>query len=193
MFKNVKSGFSLVELSLVLIIVALIISAVISGKSLITNSKLTVLNSEMQTLKIALGNYINDEGITDYTSSDNDSDTKISLYKLMNKGYLEKDTVLSKSGSVSTATDADDVYKSKVNGGGWIYNSDGTNAGVLVTNAKNQTQGLLEETDANNFKKKYQKSGSINIDVGEGIKSETDDTATGKFVIMAEFLNGAQN
>lgn len=94
MLKKVKSGFSLVELSLVLIIVALIISAVVSGKSLVTNSKLTMLHSEMQTLKIALGNYINDNQKSSFIAG-----TDISLYYLMNDGYLEDKTVVNYDGN----------------------------------------------------------------------------------------------
>ena len=176
MFRNVKSGFSLVELSLVLIIVALIISAVISGKSLITNSKLTVLNSEMQTLKIALGNYINDEGITDY------SEEKI-FFNLMDKGYLEGKSITTYAGATSTVGAKTDIFKSKVNGGAWQYAAVAADPQInfgKVAATDGAMTALLDETVANNFVKKYAKTGSIEI------KNNSQ-------IVEVTFLNGAQN
>ena len=182
MFKNVKSGFSLVELSLVLIIVSLIVSAVISGKSLITNAKLTVLNSEMQTLRIAFGGFVSDNGTIDYT--------KISLYDLMDQGYLDTGTVLcndgENKGKQSTTASEKDIYKSKLTGAAWNYvgkadaiapmfgaTSDPGNVGYLDTNA------------ANSFVKKYERKGSIEITL-------KDIADSNKKCLIVDFKNGAQ-
>ena len=63
-----KKGFSLVELSIVLIIVGLIIAGVMGSKSLIENAKVNVLVSEIQTMTTAINNYINDYKPIDATS-----------------------------------------------------------------------------------------------------------------------------
>ena len=80
MKKNNKKGFSLVELSIVLIIVALLVSGVISGRSLINNSRVNLINSEYTTLKIAIRTYIDNNNIRNYTS------TNINFASLINDG-----------------------------------------------------------------------------------------------------------
>ena len=196
MLKKVKSGFSLVELSLVLIIVALIISAVVSGKSLVQNSKLTLLHSEMQTLKIALGNYINDNQLGSFAVG-----TDINLYNLMDEGYLENKTVTTFNGSEITSGDTSSVknkksniFKSKYSGGVWQYA--GNASDVIVNFGKapdSETEDvgvLLTGLMAKNFQVKYQKSGSIMM------KDKTGTQYTGgttQVVLTVYFLNGAQN
>ena len=197
MLKKVKSGFSLVELSLVLIIVALIISAVVSGKSLVQNSKLTLLHSEMQTLKIALGNYINDNQIGSFEAG-----TNITLYNLMEQGYLEEGTVYNTTGTaVSVAANKDDVFKSKYSGGIWRYI--GTKDDVIVKfgKFKKTTDGtvdgkmerLLDTKMARLFVNKYSKPGSIEIaDVNEP-EEGAGSSATTQSGLTVKFLDGAQN
>ena len=193
MLKKVKSGFSLVELSLVLIIVALIISAVVSGKSLVQNSKLTLLHSEMQTLKIALGNYINDNQLGSFTAG-----SDVNLYSLMDEGYLEDKTVTAYNGSEvksSGAKKKSNVFKSKYSGGVWQYL--GENQDVIVkfgkapTSETSEVSALLTGLMAKNFQVKYQKSGSIvmNESTGKAYDPKTNPTT----VLTVYFLNGAQN
>ena len=192
MLKKVKSGFSLVELSLVLIIVALIISAVVSGKSLVQNSKLTLLHSEMQTLKIALGNYINDNQLGSFLAG-----TDVNLYDLMNEGYLEDGTVTTYKGSEITSDKAkktSDIFKSKYSGGVWQYAGDASDVIVKFGKAPDSETGdvgaLLTGLMAKNFQSKYQKSGSIMM------KEKTGTQYTGgttQVVLTIYFLNGAQN
>lgn len=59
LFKRRNKGFSLVELSIVLITIALIIFAVVSAKSLIINSKLVDLASIVKKINIAQTSFIN--------------------------------------------------------------------------------------------------------------------------------------
>ena len=195
MLKKVKSGFSLVELSLVLIIVALIISAVVSGKSLVTNSKLTMLHSEMQTLKIALGNYINDNQKSSFLAG-----TDINLYDLMNDGYLEDKTVVKFNGSEIKSSDGSSVknktsniFKSKYSGGVWQYAGDANDVIVKFGKVKKDDgtmEALMTNLMAKNFQTKYQKSGSIMM------KDKTGTQYTGgttQVVLTIYFLDGAQN
>lgn len=194
MLKKVKSGFSLVELSLVLIIVALIISAVVSGKSLVTNSKLTLLHSEMQTLKIALGNYINDNQKSSFIAG-----TDIMLYDLMNDGYLEDKTVVNYDGNEITSSSvkksAKVIFKSKYSGGAWRYAGDANDVivkfGKAPTADGGEVSALLTSLMLKNFQTKYQKSGSIMMKdkTGTAYDPKTDTTA----VLTVYFLNGAQN
>lgn len=51
--KRKKSGFSLIELSLVIIIIAIIIVAIVSGQALVTNSKLVSTSSVVKKIRIA--------------------------------------------------------------------------------------------------------------------------------------------
>ena len=199
MLKKVKSGFSLVELSLVLIIVALIISAVVSGKSLVQNSKLTLLHSEMQTLKIALGNYISDNQLSSFLAG-----TDISLYNLMNEGYLEDKTVFQKDGTtVSTASDPTDIFKSNYSGGIWRYV--GTKDDVIVkfgklkkTAGSGKIDGKMEQLLATGpaavFKNKYEKTNSIKIEnVNESTQGSGSNVVTIDAGLQITFLDGAQN
>ena len=181
---------------MVLIIVALIISAVVSGKSLVQNSKLTLLHSEMQTLKIALGNYINDNQLGSFAVG-----TDINLYNLMDEGYLENKTVTTFNGSEITSGDTSSVknkksniFKSKYSGGVWQYA--GNASDVIVNFGKapdSETEDvgvLLTGLMAKNFQVKYQKSGSIMM------KDKTGTQYTGgttQVVLTVYFLNGAQN
>ena len=59
LFKRKNKGFSLVELSIVLIVVATLIFGVISAKSLIINSKLVDLASTVKKINIAQTSFIN--------------------------------------------------------------------------------------------------------------------------------------
>ena len=182
MLKKVKSGFSLVELSLVLIIIALIISAVVSGKSLVTNSKLTMLHSEMQTLRIALGNYINDNQKSAFTNV-----TDVSLYDLMSDGYLEDDTVKTYADADASSAAATDIFKSKYSGGAWQYAGTADETIVefgKVASADGAMTALLTDNMVKNFQTKYQKPGAIEI---------TDAGNTGTSILKVEFLDGAQN
>ena len=198
MLKKVKSGFSLVELSLVLIIVALIISAVVSGKSLVQNSKLTLLHSEMQTLKIALGNYINDNQKSSFIAG-----TDINLYDLMNEGYLEDKTVVNYDNTEITTNSAKTsekvIFKSKYSGGVWQYA--GTAGDVIVKFGKVSStdgtmSGLLPGAMARTFQTKYEKVGSIMVNdedsnnKGHGIGY---NGGTDKIELKIYFLDGAQN
>ena len=198
MLKKVKSGFSLVELSLVLIIVALIISAVVSGKSLVQNSKLTLLHSEMQTLKIALGNYINDNQLGSFLAG-----TDVNLYDLMNEGYLEDGTVTTYNGSEITSDKAkktSDIFKSKYSGGVWRYA--GTKDYVIVKfgklkkeddgSVKGGIEQLLDTKMVKIFKNKYEKAGSIEIENKNYQNADSSNPAVDGG-LQITFLDGAQN
>ena len=199
MLKKAKSGFSLVELSLVLIIVALIISAVVSGKSLVTNSKLTMLHSEMQTLKIALGNYINDNQKSSFAVG-----TDINLYDLMNDGYLEDKTVVNYNGSEITSSSvkksARVIFKSKYSGGVWQYA--GTTNDVIVKFGKlkkadggsvdGKMEQLLTTNQATIFKNKYEKAGAIKIENKNSQDAQGSNPAV-EGSLEITFLDGAQN
>ena len=58
-FKKNNKGFSLVELSIVLIIVSFIVFAVVSAKSLIINSRLLDLSSTVKKINMAQTSFIN--------------------------------------------------------------------------------------------------------------------------------------
>ncbi len=206
MLKKVKSGFSLVELSLVLIIVALIISAVVSGKSLVQNSKLTLLHSEMQTLKIALGNYISDNKLVSFKLGTEKGE--INLYNLMDQGYLEDGSVVNYDGTAISATSSNKektkkaMFKSKYSGGAWQYAGDANDVKVQfgkVKKADGTMDALLTGAMAKTFQTKYEKFGSIimnEIDTtegankGHGVKYSGGTTVT---VLDVHFLDGAQN
>ena len=193
MLKKVKSGFSLVELSLVLIIVALIISAVVSGKSLVQNSKLTLLHSEMQTLKIALGNYISDNQKSSFIAG-----TDIMLYDLMNDGYLEDKTVVNYDGNEITSSSAKKsakvIFKSNYSGGAWRYA--GTKDDVIIRFGKIDSDGKMQQLlgtgPATVFKNKYEKTASISIK-NVNYEAAKGDAPEIEASLQITFLNGAQN
>jgi len=57
MIKTEKSGFTLVELAVVLIIIGIIVTGIVSGKELIRNSKLTSVVTSMQNYLIAVNTF----------------------------------------------------------------------------------------------------------------------------------------
>jgi len=59
MIDTTKRGFSLVEISIVLVIISLVIAGVIGGRSLIDNSKLQQVISDVNNFKIAVQQYEN--------------------------------------------------------------------------------------------------------------------------------------
>ena len=91
MNSNFKKAFSLIEISIVLIIVALLVAGIVSGKSLITNARMNVLNSELTTLQIAMKNYINNNNLSFEGFESTDPDKQFSIKDLVNDGYLEDD------------------------------------------------------------------------------------------------------
>ena len=59
LFKRKNKGFSLVELSIVLIVIATLIFGIVSAKSLIINSKLVDLASTVKKINIAQTSFVN--------------------------------------------------------------------------------------------------------------------------------------
>ena len=120
---NNKKGFSLVELSIVLIIVALLIAGVISGKSLINNSKMNLINSEFNTLKVALRTYIDNNNLSDFAG--------ITFKDLIADGYLDE---------YNDYNSANKHYVSKVAGAAWYYEADAS-GNITLTFAKSSASG----------------------------------------------------
>lgn len=54
---NYKLGFTLLELSIVLVIIGLIVGGVVAGQNLIRNAELNSIHSNFTQIKIALNNY----------------------------------------------------------------------------------------------------------------------------------------
>lgn len=94
-----KKGYSLIEISIVLTIIAFIIAGTIGGKSLLDSSKINLLYSETSTLKLAIKSYMEDNGITSLYSTNS-----IKIETLIKEGYLKK------KGSIT------DCYPSKLAG-----------------------------------------------------------------------------
>lgn len=154
---NNKKGFSLVELSIVLIIVALLIAGVISGKSLINNSKMNVINSEVNTLKIALRSYIDNNGIINYDNSTGNG--KISLYNMIEEGYLDEPK------NYSGTSVLDKCYPSKISGGCWYYQYNNGNSRFELTLASKVDQvsgskSILDSKLCTQFMKKFTNNSS---------------------------------
>lgn len=57
--KNINSGFTLIELSIVLVIMGLLTSAVVAGRELIKAAEIKATISEIETYKIAVDNFNN--------------------------------------------------------------------------------------------------------------------------------------
>ncbi len=156
-----KSAFSLVELSIVLIIIGLLISAVISGKALIDQAKINVIMREVETIRMALLNYIDDgKSLTTMFSGN----IKMNIDQLLDTGYLPYD------GTVVNNGYSDHVYKSKVSNNAWyptnFYGGVGYNtknkycSSVTTTPNKNGKQAIFEAT----YYKISTKSGDANLD-----------------------------
>jgi prepilin-type N-terminal cleavage/methylation domain-containing protein len=62
MFQSKKSGFSLIELSIVLVIIGLLVGGVIAGREMILNSKVTTLTKEFRDISVASNIYLYNKG-----------------------------------------------------------------------------------------------------------------------------------
>ena len=159
----------------------------------------------MQTLKIALGNYISDNKLVSFGLGTEKGE--INLYNLMDQGYLEDGSVVNYDGAAFSTTSSGKektkkaMFKSKYSGGAWQYA--GLDSDVKVQFGKVKADGtmdaLLTSAMAKTFQTKYEKFGSIimnEIDTtegankGHGVKYSGGTTAT---VLDVHFLDGAQN
>ena len=61
-FKKKASGFSLIEISMVLLIVGIIVGATLKGRDLIESAQLKSMASDVGAIKIAYANYVNSYG-----------------------------------------------------------------------------------------------------------------------------------
>ncbi len=112
-FNQFKSAFSLVELSIVLIIIGLLIGAVISGKALIDQAKIITIRNEFEEIKNAVSLYIHDRGIpTDENIMYNFPE------ELAKYGYIEKSKLFTTDTGGSTLGS----IKSKIKGRTNAYN-----------------------------------------------------------------------
>lgn len=153
-----KKGFSLVELSIVLIIVALLIAGVISGKSLINNSKMNLINSEFNTLKVALRTYIDNNGLSDYS--------KIVFEDLISDGYLDEYNDY-KSGNI--------YYTSKVAGAAWYYTVD-DNGNISLILGKTSGTSIPQDTDTGVIDGKFCKQFGSKF---SGVKTSENNIGSG--------------
>lgn len=154
-----KSAFSLIELSIVLIIIGLLIAGVTGGASLIKSSELRSVMTEARSWAIAVNSFYNqfDALPGDYStalvaSTAGDADETIEYYNgssieegrnawvhLKHAGILDS-TVLSGATSAADISSAPtfgaDVPKSKIKASGWDFDYDTTNSRnvVILTN-----------------------------------------------------------
>jgi prepilin-type N-terminal cleavage/methylation domain-containing protein len=72
-FKNKESGFTLVELSLVILIIGLLISSIFAGQSLIRNAQLKAVMSEIRSIETAINSFRDRHGSLpgDFDKADN--------------------------------------------------------------------------------------------------------------------------
>lgn len=144
---NNKKGFSLVELSIVLIIVALLVSGVVGGRSLINNSKINLINSEYTTLKIAIRSYIDNNNLREYAAD------KINFKTLIDNGYVDDNSNFVAVTASTVVSKEKEGYPSKINGANWYYSYDATGGNYILTlaSSSNNTKGILEEKLCNQF------------------------------------------
>ncbi len=175
--KRANKGFSLVELSIVLIIIGLLIAAVISGKALINSAKLAVIKSELETIKIATRNYTDTYDISDYTAAataDKLKNEKISMYHLSNSGYLE--------GSLTADDNVEAGLTSKVTGNAWYYVGDSSVMAFDLASASSKTTPALDYAICSQFAGKYSEAGTMEIYCAtttsklKGLMQQTCDT-----------------
>lgn len=166
-----KKAFSLVEISIVLIVIALLISGIISGKSLITNAKINIINSELETLKIAIDNYVEDNKIADLS--------EINIGSLINNGYLDENAYIEynykyisgydDNGNYQISSDSAIAYPSKIAGASWFMKGDIDSYELIigsksskqspttqsVYNLLNSVGSIFDEKFCNVYVKKY--------------------------------------
>lgn len=173
---NNKKGFSLVELSIVLIIVALLVSGVIGSRSLINNSKINLINSEYTTLKIAIRSFIDNNNARVYTAD------KINFETLIENGYLDDSSNFVAGGDLLDSKEKEG-YPSKISGANWYYKYDQDNESYVLVLASTggNTRGILDEKLCAQFASRFGTNEKV-------LKTECDSdtggtTDNGKYVL----------
>ena len=169
-----KKGFSLVELSIVLIIVALLVSGVIGGRSLINSSKINLINSEYTTLKIALRSYIDNNNARVYTTD------KVNFDTLIENGYLDENSNFS---AISASSSKEkEGYPSKISGANWYYKYDEAKEQfvLILASTTDNAKGVLDEKLCSQFTGRFGTNEKV-------LKTEctetTGESSNGKYIL----------
>jgi len=179
-FSSKKSAFSLIELSIVLIIIGLLIAGITGGASLIKSSELRSVMSEAKSYQVAVNSFY-----TQYDSYPGDTDVSVGSISnfsgnrnnqiqyitasgfegidawqdLRDIGAIDLNLNLGASGAMITATNSftpiTNIPGSKIKGGGWAFDyniSSLQNVVVLTGKTKSVALGAIaaDKTLVNN-------------------------------------------
>jgi prepilin-type N-terminal cleavage/methylation domain-containing protein len=162
--KNNKKAFTLIELSIVLIIIGLLIVAITSGSSLIRNAKLRSITNEAKQYQVAVnsffmkfdkypgdfgqdlgqGAHIGDQNDKiEWINTDGDNEGSIAWLQLTKSNILPSDITTQMFINLTAITGNSDVVLSPTshfptsseNSAGWIFNTDGTDNYVQLVKA----------------------------------------------------------
>lgn len=154
MFKlvyKIRSGFSLFEIAIVLTVIAVLISCVVSGKVLLDGAKMNLMYSEINSIKLALIAFINDNNITENSIYKKDlyGTYNIGILDLANSGYIKKDKVI---GDAYTP-----YYQSKIGGYWYLTTSEkGEKVPALIlTSSMDSYSESISTTLCNKFLNKF--------------------------------------
>ena len=171
-FSQIKKGFSLFEIGMVLTIIAVLISCVAGGKALLDSAKMNLIHSEMNTIKLALMTFIKDNNMLEnfiYNETAG-GDYPINMLDLTASGYLQKNKAKNNGGSSGMMS----RYESK-NGGYWYltstYDSEVENEvpTLILTSSLEEEKPIMSEILCQKFLNKF----SID-DIDDTTKMEED-------------------
>lgn len=161
---NFTKAFSLIEISIVLIVISLIIGCIVGGKSLLIRAKINIIISELDSFKIAIRDYVITNKITNIGLIDNGNIDYIPCFStLIDNGYLyESNNFIKNIDSCNK-----EYYNSKLSSTGWFIDY-GDNFILLslanIDSYKDNANNLIATIDdkvCKQFKDKYDK---LNID-----------------------------
>lgn len=149
MYQNPKGGFSLIELSIVLVIMGLLIAGISSGASLIKNAELRSVMAQAEGIRVSVNSYYLERVAlpgddSEVGTLDGDGDGAIQFVNSATPGVAEGinawthmakfEIVMANYDASTVAADTDDVSKhvmtAKKAGGYWVFGS--TNEGSFV-------------------------------------------------------------
>ena len=174
--KRAKKAFTLVELSIVLIIIGLLIVAITSGSSLIRNAKLRSIMNEAKQYQVAVNSFFmkfdeypgdfdqqigansragNNDDIIQWASgvAGETIESSNAWLHLMDSGILPSDTISNATLDVAAGNPVrgEDFPESAEDAAGWMFGSGGTDDGADNTAGTAQTNRVFLLGDTANF------------------------------------------
>jgi prepilin-type N-terminal cleavage/methylation domain-containing protein len=142
-----KKGFSLLETSVVLVIVSITITSIFTTDTLLKKARINLINSEFETLDTAKEFYLKDNlGTVDF------SENNINFEKLIKQGYLEAN-----KNFLPNTDKTKECYPSKLKSGCWYRSYNEQREYFILASLNSADVGVLDSNLCTQFLNKFNK------------------------------------